>query len=245
MNIPLQKIKSALYVFAWIFIVIIGWFLWFFARYYLVDVWSLFFPLTFGLGIGIISGLDPKRAFLACLVGFFIIALLIGFYFSIFEDLVFFGILCGLFAMAGAILRRILFRRGVEDLYMEPWQWIILIGGVTILADRLTILSTFQGLFVYCRISSFVRFFVPSLIGLFALGLYTGVFFTVEYDELMKAVKIVSLGAHGLFLVYMVLRYIINTVSWKPFLTASLMVLFFVVVYKGTQIGYNFRDRRE
>jgi hypothetical protein len=227
----------------WILLIIAGWFFSFFARNLLIDPKSFFFPLVFGLAIGVLSGLNPIRAFLACFFGFFILALLIGVYFSVFEDFVFFGILCGLFATAGAILRRILFHRGIEELYLKPWQWIILIGGITILADRLTILSTFQGLFVYSRISSFLRFFVPSLIGLFALGLYAGVFFNVEYDELMKSVKMVSLGAHGLFLVYMVVRYIIKNVSWEPFLTASLIVLFFVVIYKGTQIGYNFRNR--
>jgi hypothetical protein len=239
MNIPLQRIKSIAYMCMWVFFVAVVW-LWF--GYSIKD--SIFIPV-FGLIVGIGSNLSPIRAFLVCFCGFLIIAFIIGFYFSIFEDLVIFGILCGLFATAGAILRRILFRRGIEDLYLKPWQWVILIGGITIVADFFTILSTFQGLFVYYRISSFVRFFVPSLIGLFALGLYTGVFLNVEYDELMKAVKIVSLGAHGLFLVYMVLRYIINTVSWEPFLTACLIGLFFVVVYKGTQIGYNFRDRKE
>jgi hypothetical protein len=223
----------------------VGWFMWALNVGYLIGIGDCNFIVVFGLAVGIISGLNPIKAFITCFSGFFIIALWVGFYLSIFGDLVFFGILCGVFATAGAVIRRILFRRGIEDLYLKPWQWIILIGGITVLADYLTIPGAFSKLFVYYRISSFVRFFVPSLIGLFALGLYTGVFFNGEYDELMKSVNIVSLGAHGLFLVYMVLRYIINTVSWKPFLTASLMVLFFVVVYKGTQIGYNFRDRRE
>lgn len=162
---------------------------------------------------------------------------------SVVGDLILFGVLCGLFAMAGAIIRRIFFRRGIEELYLKSWQWVLLICGVTILADRFTILGTFRELYVYHRFLSFVRFFVPSLIGLFALGLYTGTFYQLEYDELIKSVKRLSLGTHGVFLIYMVYRFVTRSISWEPFLTALLIGLFFVIVLKGTQIGYGFRSK--
>jgi hypothetical protein len=226
----------------WILLVVVGWFLWFFGRYYF-DPQSFLFPLTYGLGIGIVSGLPPTRAFLACFFGFSILAFLIGLYFSVFEGFVIFGILCGLFAMAGAIIRRILFRQRIEELYLKPWQWVLLICGVTILADRFVILGTFHELFVYHRIFSFFQFFVPSLVGLFALGLYTGAFYQLKYDELIKSVKMLSLGTHGAFLIYMIYRFVMRSISWEPFLTAILISLFFYIVLKGTQIGYKSRSK--
>jgi hypothetical protein len=240
MNIPIKAIKSIVYFFLWIFLVVMGYSLWSLG----LDVWSLIFPLILGLSMGIISGLPPIRAFLACFCGFLYIALGIGLLFSIFEDLILFGILCGFFATAGAIIRRILFRRGIEELYLKPWQWVFLIGGVTILADYFTIPGAFYKLAVYQHVLSFVHFFVPALIGLFALGLYTGSFHTVGYDELVKSVMKVSLGAHGLFLAYRVFRLVTGSISWKSFLVIPLIGLYLVVLYKGAQIGYQLRNRK-
>lgn len=245
MKILSQRVRSILYMCMWVFLVVIGWFLWFFLEYYLVDVGSYILPLTIGLIVGILSGLHPTRAFLACFCGFLVIGFLLSFTFSnVLRSVVIFGIVCGLFAMAGAIIRRILFRRGIEDLYLKPWQWTLLIGGVTIFADYFIIPGTFQELFVYHRFLSFVQFFVPSLIGLFVLGLYTGVFYQLEYDELLKSVKRLSLGAHGIFLIYMIYRFVTRSISWEPFLTALLIGLFFVIVFKGAQIGYGFRNKK-
>lgn len=235
MNIQFQRIKSIVYLCVWIFLVIIGWSVWSLG----LDAGSYVLPLTFGLTVGVLSGLPPARAFLACFCGFFIIALLIGFYFFIFEDLIIFGILCGLFAMTGAVIRRIVFRWKIEELYLNLWQWVLLVGGVSAIADYFTIPGVYSELFIYHRLTVFSRYFISTLVGLFALGLYTGFFFHQDYKKLMKSVKRFSLGGHGVFLMYMVYLSATGHTSRESFLFVPLTLVFLAVVLIGTRIGYS------
>jgi hypothetical protein len=242
MDISFRKIMSVVYLCVWIFIVVVGWFLWFFARYYLVDVWSFAFPLILGLTVGVISALPPLRAFLACFLGFFVIALWIGIYFSIFSDLILFGIICGLFAIAGAVLRRVVFRRRIEELYLRPWEWVLLIGGVIAIADYVVVPCASSELLRYHRLTIFSRFFICSLIGLFALGVYAGIFYNREYKSLMKSVAEIALGGHGVFFIYRG-RFFARHIDWELLLLVTLLVIFFFVLLIGTHVGYYSRNR--
>jgi hypothetical protein len=239
MNIPTKKIKSILYLCFWIFLVVMGYSLWSLG----LDVWSLTLPLIFGLCVGIISGLTPIRAFIACFCGFFYIALGIGLLFSVFEDLVFFGVLCGVFGMAGAVIRRITLKKGIEELYLKPWEWALLIGGISVLADYIVIPCAYAELFTYHRFTNVSQFFICSLIGLFALGVYTGVFYIRDYESLMKSVGKMSFGGHCIFFVYRGLLLALGYISWKSFLLISFAIIFLGILLFGVKIGYRYRGR--
>jgi hypothetical protein len=121
MNFPLSRMKSILHISMWIFLVVAGWFLW--SIFLFLDIWSYVLPLILGLGVGIFSGLHPTRAFLACFSGFFILALLSVFSLPrISAGFILFGTLCGLAGIAGAVIRRITLKKGIEGLYLKPWE---------------------------------------------------------------------------------------------------------------------------
>ena len=244
MNIPMKAITSTVYFCVWIFLVVGGWLLW--SIFSVLDMWSYILPLTLGLSVGILSGLPLTRAFLACFFGFLILALLSAFSFPrISAGLIFFGFLCGLCAVAGAIIRRILFHREIEELYLNRWQWVSFIGGVTSLADYFTIPGAYYELFVYHHVFSFVQVLVPVLTGLFALGLYAGSFYNPGYGEPVKSVMKASLGAHGLFLAYRVYLLVTGSISLKSFVVIPLIGLYLVVLYKGAQMGYQLKNKKE
>jgi hypothetical protein len=101
MNNYLKKIKSVLYLLLWLFLVLAGWFFWIF--FLGLDIWSYALPLILGLGVGVLSGLTPARTFLVSFLGFFILGILYNTLFPhVILGLTLFGILCGLFAVAGA-----------------------------------------------------------------------------------------------------------------------------------------------
>jgi hypothetical protein len=240
MNITFQKIKPTLYLFAWILLIAVIWDLWLSGLYYLLLIGDYVFVIIFGIFVGIISGFSPKRAYLACFCGFFIIAPS-GLFFSIFEDLVFLGILCGVFGIAGAVMRRIITHQKIEELYLTPWDWVLLIGGVSILADYIVIPCAYAELFIYHRLTIFSKFFICSLIGLLALGVYAGVFYCRDYKRLMKSVGKAALGGHGVFLIYRCYLLAVGHTTLESFLLVSLTIVFLVVVLIGTRIGYSRR----
>jgi hypothetical protein len=242
MNVSLRRMKSIVHVFVWIFLVVAGWFLW--SIFLFLDIWSYVLPLILGLGVGILSGLHPTKAFLACFSGFFILALLSVFSLPrISAGFILFGTLCGLAGIAGAVIRRIITHKKVEDLYLKSWQQILLIGGVSILADYFTIIGTYQEFFVYHRFLTFLKSFIPVVVGLFISGLYAGIFNNVKYKAVMKSVIRTTLASHLVYLVYMSYKLIEGNITWRPFLFVPLMGLYLVLVLVGTKIGYRFRDR--
>jgi hypothetical protein len=245
MDTKSRSIKSGAYFCLWVIIVIGGWFLWFYGvDRVAISLGSYILPFTFGLGVGILSGLSPRRAFLACFFGFFALAVLFAFYNPI--EIVWFtifGVLSGLFAMAGAILRRIFFHRKIEELYMKRWQWILLVGGASVMADYTVILCMYRQLFVYRYVFAFIQLFIPVLICLFALGLYTGLFSRLEHEELSKFVITASISGHICFLFYMLFLCIVRHRTWESFVMIPLIGVYFLVLYKGAQIGFRLRNR--
>jgi hypothetical protein len=239
-NIKFQKVKPTLYLLLWIFLVFIAWFLWLLGIENLINVGDYIFVTLFGIFVGIVSGLSPKRVFLVCFLGFFIIAPS-GFFFSIFEDLVFLGVLCGVFGMAGAVIRRVTLKKGIEDLYLKPWEWALLIGGISILADYIVIPCASAELFTYHRFTNVSRFFICSLIGLFALGVYAGVFYSRDYESLLKSVGKMSFGGHCIFFVYRGYLLALGYITWKSFLLISFAIIFLGILLFGVKIGYRYR----
>jgi hypothetical protein len=245
MNTVSQTIRPAVYVCIWILLVFGGWFLWLSALHFVIDIGDYSFMIIFGLIIGILSGLSPARVFLACFCGFFIIALLIGFYFSIFGDLVLSGILCGLFAIAGVIARRIIMHQKTKELHLNSWEWGLLLGGTSALADYLTIPGAYMELLVYQRSSIFLKLFIPALIGLFALGLYAGVFYDRERKELMKSVEIFSLGGHSIFFIYLGYLFATGHTSRNSFLFTPLIGIFCIAILLGAHIGCRSKEEEK
>jgi hypothetical protein len=240
MNITFQKIKSIVYLIAWILLIAVIWDLWLFGLERLFNVGDFVFIIFFGIFVGIVSGLPPKKAYLVCFLGFFIIAPF-GLFFSIFQGLAFFSIVCGVFGIAGAVIRRIITHQRIEELYLKPWEWVLLIGGVSILADYIVIPCAYAELFTYHRLTIFSRFFICSLIGLFALGVYTGVFYCRNYNRLMKSVGKAALGGHGVFLMYRGYLLAVGYTTLESFLLIPLTLVFLAVVLIGTKIGYSKR----
>lgn len=244
MNITFQKIKSIVYLLAWILLITVMWDLWLFGLDRLVNVGEFVFIIVFGIFVGIVSGFSPKKAYLVCFFGFFIIAPF-GLFFSIFQGLAFFSIFCGVFGMAGAIIRRIITHQKIEELYLKPWEWVLLIGGVSILADYIVIPCAYAELFMYHRLTIFSRFFICSLIGLFALGVYAGVFYCIDCNRLMKSVGKATLGGHSIFLIYRGYLLAVGYTTLESFLLIPLTLIFFAVVLIGTKIGYSRRGNLE
>ena len=241
MNITFQKIKSALYLLFWILLIAAIWFLWLSGLEDLIIVGDYVFVIIFGIIVGILSGMSPKKIFLVCFCGFFIVAVPIGLVFSIFEDLVFLGIVCGVFGIAGVVIRRIITHQKIEELYLTPWEWVLLIGGISILSDYIVIPCAYAELFIYHRLTIFSRFFICSLIGLFALGIYTGVFYCRDYNTLIKSVGKAALGGHGVFLLYRCLFLYVGYTTLESFLLIPLTLVFLAITLIGTKIGYSKR----
>ena len=241
MNSYFQKIKSALYLVAWVFLIAVVWYLWLFGFQHILFIGEFMFVIIFGIFVGVVSGFSPKREFLACFSGFFIIAVLFGLIFPIFEDLVVFGVLCGIFGIAGAVIRRIVTHQRIEELYLKPWEWALLIGGISILADYIVIPCAYAEIFTYHRLTNVFQFFIPSLIGLFALGVYAGVFYSRDYESLLKSVGKMSFGGHCVFFVYRGLLLVLGYITWKSFLLISFAIIFLGILLFGVKIGYRYR----
>jgi len=225
-----------------VLLIAVGWFLWFYALDHIVMAGGYSFAAIVGLTVGILSGLPPKKAFQACFYGFCVVALLLFMFPNVAVSQVFIGALSGLFGMAGAILRRIVLHQEIE-IHLKSWQWTLLIGGVTLFADYTTIPSILLELYTYQDYLFLAEFFVPVLIGLFALGLFVGAFSHLEYKELMRSVVKLSLEFHGLYLVIMIFAFLAGQIRLQDFLIVPLIGLFLVIVLKGIQIGYRQRNR--
>ena len=236
-----QRIKLAGYLLAWTLLIAVVWYLWLFGLQHLLLIGDFVFVIIFGIIVGILSGLSPRKIFLVCFFGFFIVAVLLGLLFPIFEDLVFLGITCGVFGIAGAVIRRIITHQNIEELYLTPWGWVLLIGGVSLLSDYIVFPCAYGELFIYHRLTIFSKFFICSLIGLFALGIYAGVFYCRDYNTLMKSVGKAALGGHGVFLLYRCLFLFLGYTTLKSFLLIPLTLVFLAVVLIGTKIGYSKR----
>jgi hypothetical protein len=107
MNSKSQRVKSILHLLAWTLLIALAWFLWLSGPERFPFIGTYPFIIGFGIFVGIVSGLPPSKTFLVCFLGFFIIAVLLGIPFFIFEGMVFEGILCGIFGISGAVVRRI------------------------------------------------------------------------------------------------------------------------------------------
>ncbi|MBU7024202.1 MAG: hypothetical protein HXS40_08540 [Theionarchaea archaeon] len=78
MNVKLPRKDSREYFFLWVFIVIIGWILWFMLLDNYVMTGGYVFMMIFGLTIGIFSGLPPARAFQVCFLGLLVVSFLMA-----------------------------------------------------------------------------------------------------------------------------------------------------------------------
>lgn len=239
MSVQFLHPESKWYFVMWIFIVVVGWILWFFALDHILETGGYAFTVLFGLGIGVISRLSPVRAFQACFLGLLVIALLLA-PFGILFGLIIFAVLTALFALAGATIRSIVLRQKM-DIHLKPWQWVLLIGGLTLYGD-FTALGAFQESHMYSHLEYAIQFYVPALVGLFATGLFTGTFSRAEYGKLMKSVVKVLIVSHSTFLIYIAALFVIaGEIMWRELLSLFLMGPLFAVVLIGTRIGYRFR----
>ncbi|MGC1121681.1 MAG: hypothetical protein WBA22_11365 [Candidatus Methanofastidiosia archaeon] len=241
MNVKLPGKDSREYFLLWVFIVVIGWILWFMFLDNYVMTGGYVFMMIYGLAIGIFSGLPPARAFQVCFFGLLVISLLM----AVFGILIYLLISCGitsLFALAGAMGRSIVTKEKI-DIDLKMWQWGLLLGGLTTLAD-ITPLGVVQEPIVLSISEYSVRFFLPFVIGLFAASLFTGFFSRMQKSSLLASAAVVISVPHGFFLLYLLNilsgRGEIDVTFYFAFLV---MGLFFAAVIVGIFVGCEFRDR--
>jgi hypothetical protein len=259
MNILSMNTESKRYFLMWIFLVVVGWFLWFLFLDKIISVGSLLLPLVFGLTVGTLSGLSPVRAFQVCFLGFAVVAALFSFPTLLFEQgvfaraaleylgyisavLLFIGALSGLISLTSSILRVIVLRKGTQKLYMKPRQWRLLIWGATVPIDFLVLLMRFDELFLDHSYISFFESLFFAITGFFALGVYSGTFHQLESKELIASVTKLQCGAHGLFMVIVIFMFLTMGMSRKVLLLFPLLGLFSAITILGAHIGYRFRD---
>jgi len=242
MNIPFPDKESKKYFIAWIILVPISCSVWFLLLDDFIETMSFAFIILFGLVVGIISGLQPVKAFQACFLGLLIfIIYLIPTGFHIFS--IVFIALPSLFALTGAIFRKIILGQEIE-IHLKRWQWTLLIGGLILFSDGSTfmLLGTLSvdSFFLSCT-----RFFIPMLLGLFCAGVFTGIFANMEQKKLVTSVLITSLGSHLLPVIY-IFYIIIDTdkIYITDFGPLLLMGLFSISVSLGTRIGCKWRKNK-
>ncbi|MBU7024628.1 MAG: hypothetical protein HXS40_10725 [Theionarchaea archaeon] len=246
MKVSSQKIKSAAYSIFWILLTASLWYSWLIGFQHLIPIGDSTFVTLLGVFIGMISGFSPKRAFIVCFAGFSIMTVLIGIIFPmIIYDLVFSSVLCALFAMAGAIIRRIVTQKKKEELYLNPWEWIVLIGGISFLVDYNFIGCAYTQLLTYDRFSTFLRLVISGSVGLFLLGIYAGAFHERDYSFSAKSLVIFSSAGHIIYIFCKSYTYIIGHMSSRAFLLIFLIILTFIsVFFIGTEIGSWFKVSR-
>lgn len=242
MNIPFPDTDSKKYFLFWIVLVAISCSFWFMKLDDVVETGSYTFIIIFGLVVGIISGLQPVKAFQACFLGLLIfIIYLIPTGFHIFS--IVFIALPSLFALTGAIFRKIVLGQEIE-IHLKRWQWTLLIGGLILFGDTVA-LGVIQELNTQYHEDTLVRFFVPTLLGLFAAGLFTGTFSRKECRDVMKSITKVSWLIHSMYMALILYASLTTQDVDKEILLFFLMLIFlFLDVLLGTRIGCRWRKNK-
>ncbi|MBU7014393.1 MAG: hypothetical protein HXS52_13755 [Theionarchaea archaeon] len=240
MHVTFQETKSALYFGFWILFVI-GVMIWWF-RTFFDFMYEIALPLICGCTVGVLSGLSPARLFLACFLGFSIVAILIT---LTSEDVFWFflllGISCGLIALACAMLRRIILRSKTELPSLATWQWAVLIGGASALGDFLLIPDSYTAVVQFHLSRLFAEVLTAIMIGLAGLGLSLGAFCNFERQSLVKNVLKFSLGGHTLFLLYCGFRLATGHMFWKDSFFFPVILISLTVLVIGAKTGYRFK----
>jgi hypothetical protein len=233
------------YSILWILVTASLWYLWLIGFEHLIPMGDSTFVALLGVFIGMISGFSPRRAFAICFTGFSIMTVLIGLIFPvIFYDLAFSSVLCAIFAMAGAIIRRIFTQRKTDELCLNPWEWIVLIGGISFLVDYNFISCAYTQLLNYNRLSTFLRLVISGSVGLFLLGMYAGAFYRRDYSFSAKSPVSLSTAGHTIYILYKSYIYTIGYMSSRAFLLVFLIVAVFIsVFFIGTKTGSWFSTR--
>lgn len=242
MHITFQKVKPVLYFSFWV-IFVIGVMVWWFHTFF-DYMYEIALPLICGCTVGILSGLSPARSFLACFLGFSIVAILVT---LTSEDVLWFflllGIFCGLIGLACAIVRKAVFRSKLEQLQLPTWQWAVLIGGASALGDFLLISDSYTAVVQFHLTRLFAEVLTAVMIGLAGLGLYIGAFYNLERQNLVKNVLKFSLGGHAVFLLYFAFRLATGHIFWKDSFFLPVMLISLIVLIIGTRTGYRFRKK--
>jgi hypothetical protein len=242
MRLDLRIVKSVLYSIMWIVITASLWFLWLFGFESLVPVGDFTFIILYGVFMGMISGFSPRKAFLICFTGFFYIAVLLGLAFPVgLGALLYLSVLCSIFAMTGAIIRRIITQKRMEELHLNPWEWVVLIAGISLLVDYTVIGRSYSQLLIYGRIFTFLRWVTSGSVGFFLLGMYAGAFHHKDHKLLMKSLICFNMGGHSIYILYKSYIYRIGHISSRAFLLVFLIIVIFIPVFcLGAKIGYYF-----
>jgi hypothetical protein len=130
-HVTFREIKSALYFCFWV-VFIVAFPLLLFVTFRQTGPEPITYLISSCI-VGTLSGLSPPRSFLASFLALLIIAIssvsnepFYVRYMLLFSAL---GIFCGLIALTCAVVRRLVFQSGSEQLRLITWQWAVLIGG--------------------------------------------------------------------------------------------------------------------
>jgi hypothetical protein len=212
--------------------------------------------LVTGLTIGLLSGLSPRKAFRSCFLGFFVIWLFlvcVGALWEFSADVallviilpLILGSLSGLFGMGSALLRMIALRKEI-DVHLKSWEWNLLIGGTSIFADFIF----FFGVAVELRLAELyiwtysVPFLTILLLSLFALGLFTGAFYSAQYKKVRSFLVRLQFISHTLFLFFLLLPSIASNEYPRDLLLALVFsIICATLLFSGAYVGYHLKKR--
>jgi hypothetical protein len=245
--------------YVWAFLVAVAWLFWF--TFLDVDlnpflVGNYIFPIILGFAVGVFSGLPPKRVFRINIYGFLAFALIIAipsltslgvdevlWLLSIVVFLVPFAIFCALFGVTGAVLRRVVLRQEVR-IHMKSWQWVLLIGGLSVFSDVFILFSFITELYLlpYRTWTYFAPPLISVISGWFALGTVTGAFYDQENEGQIRRLLRTTLASHGLFLLFLGIFLLIeHEFQWNVLLSPFFCLISTGVLALGFRVGHHSR----
>jgi hypothetical protein len=232
--------------------------MWFYLNldFYLADPRNYIPSLVAGLTIGSLSGLPPRRAFRSCFLGFAVIWLFlvcigalwefsVGVALSVIILPLLLGSLSGLFGMGGALLRMIILHKEVE-VYLKPWEWALLTGGMSIFTDILFFFDVIGKIYLipYRSWTYVAPFPIAASLGIFALGLVTGAFYSIQYEKMRSFLVRAQVVSHTLYLFFFGLFFVaVRSFDRNLLLAPVFCVIYAVLLFLGAYTGYHLKKR--
>jgi hypothetical protein len=224
--------------------------------FYLVDSRNYIPSLVAGLVVGLVSGLPPRKAFRSCFFGFFVIWLVlvcvgalwefsVGVALSVVILPLLLGGLSGLFGMGGALLRMIALHEEVE-VHLKPWEWSLLTGGVAIFTDIVFFFDVIGKIYLipYRSWTYVAPFPIAASLGIFALGLFTGAFYSIQYEKMRSFLVRAQVISHALYLFFFGLSFVaVRSFHRNLLLAPGFCVVYAILLFLGAYAGYHLRKR--
>jgi uncharacterized integral membrane protein len=213
-------------------------------------------PILAGLIIGFLSGLPPRKAFRVCFYGVFIIAIFLIFLVILnpFDRILILSFVImqtilpsfsGLSGMGGTIARRIIFHEEIE-VYLEHWQWVLLIGGISIFVDVFFFLNVMTRIYLirYYSWTYLAPFPIVAFFGFLVLGMFTGAFYCIHYKKTTSFLGRIQFVSHSLFLFSLgSLLVAVDSFAWDILLALAFSAICAALLFLGAYAGTYLKKR--